>query len=272
MKKMTPTTATLASLMLVGVVAAPYALAQDAPAQPPTAPQSAQQASPQRNAQLRADPRAQQNATWISLNGTVESVEQDRFRVNYGAGSINVAIDDQARDAEAYELAAGDKVIVNGVVDQNLMRSQQVEATSVFIEKINTTFYKNPSQPYTWALISTPIEEGKATLEGIVTNAQENQFSIGTGTQQIAVNVAELENNPLDQEGYQKIQDGDRVRVSGALQGDLASSPELTADSVVSLKKQDQARILQAQPEPRTRIQANDPGQAEDAEQAEPMD
>ena len=43
--------------------------------------------------------------------------------------------------------------------------------------------------------------------------------------------------NPLDDEGYQKIDVGDRVKVTGNIDNDLFEGKELMADSVIKLNR-----------------------------------
>ena len=40
--------------------------------------------------------------TWITINGTVEDVTRDAFKLDYGSGMVMVEMDDGDRDADAY--------------------------------------------------------------------------------------------------------------------------------------------------------------------------
>src|SRR6056297_1683552 len=66
------------------------------------------------------DPYTTADDTWISLSGTVESVTTDAFMLDYGEGMVTVEMDDWDADADAYKVAAGDRVTVNGMVDDDL--------------------------------------------------------------------------------------------------------------------------------------------------------
>jgi hypothetical protein len=68
-----------------------------------------------------------------------------------------------------------------------------------------------------------------------VTDVDDEEFTLNTGTRSIRVEVDEMPYNPLDDEGYQKIELGDRVSVSGVIDDDLFEGRELVASSVVDL-------------------------------------
>jgi len=63
----------------------------------------------------------------------------------------------------------------------------------------------------------------------------EMEFTIDTGDSAVTVDVSELSYNPLDDEGYQKVEEGDRVSVIGELDIRYFDLNELTADSVATL-------------------------------------
>ena len=71
-------------------------------------------------------PYTQPDDSWISLSVTVE-------------------MDDGDRDADAYKLLPGDKVNVVGKIDDNLFELISIEASSVYVEKLGTTFYASPA-------------------------------------------------------------------------------------------------------------------------------
>ena len=68
---------------------------------------------------MAEDPYTQPDDTWISISGTVDSVSQDLFTLDYGDGTVIVEMDDGDRDADAYKLALGDEVTVYGLVDDD---------------------------------------------------------------------------------------------------------------------------------------------------------
>ena len=87
------------------------------------------------NPYMRAD------GTWISISGEVTDVMPDRFVLDYGESVITVEMDDGDRDADAYKLLEGDKVTVNGMIDDDFYETTTIEAESVYVEKLGTYFY-----------------------------------------------------------------------------------------------------------------------------------
>jgi len=187
---------------------------------------------------LAEEPYMKPDDTWISISGTIEHVERDAFTLDYGEGIISVEMDDGDRDADGYKLMEGDKVTVNGRVDDDLFETTTIEASSVYVEGIGTTFYASAvdeEDAYALVTITTPIVVSATVVEGRVTDVNDEEFSVDTGPRQIRIDVSEMPYNPLDDKGYQKLQKGDRVRVGGHMEDDFLEGRELMADSVVTL-------------------------------------
>ena len=68
-----------------------------------------------------------------------------------------------------------------------------------------------------------------------VTEVNDEEFKLSTGLQEITVEVEEMPYNPLDDEGYQRIQVGDRVSVTGEMDYDFLEGGELVAETVTTL-------------------------------------
>lgn len=185
------------------------------------------------------DPYAQPDDTWITISGTIDSVRRDNFTLDYGDGLVIVEMDDGDRDADAYKLLAGDKVTVTGRVDDDLFENTKIEASSVFVENLNTTFYASAVDEETTdrllAAVTIPVVVSNTVVQGTVTDVDTNEFTVDAGLRQIRIDVTEMPYNPLDDEGYQRVTAGDRVRVQGDMTSNLIEGRELMADSVVKL-------------------------------------
>ena len=179
------------------------------------------------------NPYLQPDDTWISLSGTVEAVTADSFTLDYGEGIVTVEFDDGDRDADAYKLVAGDKVTVSGLIDDDFF---ETTTSSVYVENLGTYFYASAvDEGDPIVTVTTPIIVSGYTVQGTVTEVRDEEFVLNTGLRSLTVEVEEMPYNPLDDEGYQKIEVGDRVSVSGTLDDDLFEGRELVADSVVTL-------------------------------------
>lgn len=186
------------------------------------------------------EPYEQPDDTWISIDGTVEEVSADRFNLDYGDGVIIVEMDDGDRDADAYKLVEGDKVQVWGKIDDDFLEVRTIEASSVYVENLGTTFYASSIDeedffvPYV-----APLSISRTVLQGTVTSVSDHEFKLDTGLREITVEVDGMAYDPLDDTGYQKIEAGDYVSVTGWIDNDLFEGRELEAEYVTTLYSND---------------------------------
>jgi hypothetical protein len=190
------------------------------------------------------DPYSLRDETWISISGTIASPEDDSFVLDYGKGVVTVEMDDWDSYGEARALMDGDEVTVYGRVDNGLYERTTIEANSVYVKNLNTYFYANDadeeSDAYLMWQAPTPLVITAATtVRGKVSGVTPGMrtFTIDTGARLITVDTWELSYNPLDEIGYQKVEKGDIVLVSGHLDTGFFEERQLEADSVITLEK-----------------------------------
>ncbi|HKL48626.1 MAG TPA: hypothetical protein VJ882_03130 [Desulfuromonadales bacterium] len=176
---------------------------------------------------------AEQNNTWISISGTVEDVQKDSFSLDYGDGLILVEMDDGDRDADAYKLMAGDKVTVNGMVDNDLFEKASIEAGSIYVEKLGTYFYASAKDEEEKATLSQTLGQTDSVVQGKISDVRKQEFDLNTGIKRITIDVSKLSDNPLDEKGYQKLEPGDIVRVEGDFKKEFFTGRVLVAESVI---------------------------------------
>lgn len=182
------------------------------------------------------NPYLQPDESWISIDGTVTDVEADAFTLDYGDGLITVEMDDGDRDADAYKLVSGDKVTVFGEIDDDLFQTTTIEASSVYVENIDTYFYSSAAdEEDTFITMTEPVSVSRTVLQGMVTEVGEESFKLNTGQRDITVELDHMSYDPLDDEGYQKIEVGDYVSVSGKIEKRLFEDRTLVARSVTTL-------------------------------------
>jgi uncharacterized protein YdeI (BOF family) len=194
-------------------------------------------ADPGEENQKQPNPYAMANNTWISISGTVKAVTPNTFTLDYGDGVVIIEMDDGDRDADAYKLLEGDKVTVNGKIDDDFYEMTKIEATSVYVEKLGTYFYASPidEEDGFFVTMTSPIILPITIVRGTVTDVREDEFVLDTGLRRLTVEVDEMPYNPLDDEGYQKIRVGDFVKVTGEIDNELFEGHELEAASVIKL-------------------------------------
>lgn len=185
------------------------------------------------------NPRMLPDDTWISLSGTVTSTTDSAFMLDYGDGMITVEMDDWDTVGDAFPLVEGDEVTVFGDVDENLFVQDTIEAGSVYVEGLNSFFYANSADEEEYAAwtVDTVVTVGDVKYIGTVetVDADADQFTIDTGAQELTVEVDGMLYDPLDDEGFQKIEVGDVVSVEGTLDEDFFTDNDLVADTIVTL-------------------------------------
>lgn len=176
--------------------------------------------------------------TFITLSGTVESVDPDRFELDYGQGSITVEMDDGDRDADSYDMLEGDNVSVSGYIDTDFYDETTLDASSVYVEDIDTYFFAADvdEQDRSYTLdYETPMDFASTNLQGVVSEVGTDDFTINTGDLSITIEMDAMSHDPLDDEGYQQIEEGDIVSVRGHVDIDLFENHTFEADSVTTL-------------------------------------
>ncbi len=186
------------------------------------------------------NPYLKADETWISIDGTVESVSANSFELDYGTGVVTVEMDDGDRDADGYKFVKGDKVRVSGMVDDDLYETTTIEASSVYVEDLGTYFYASAIDDEdvdTFITYTTPIVVSGTVVQGIVTDVDTfgSDFVINTGERSLTVDTDKMPYDPLDDEGYQKIEVGDRVSVTGDMESKFFEGREFSAESIVTL-------------------------------------
>lgn len=188
-----------------------------------------------------ANPYARSDRSWIGLNGVVASASDDSFLLDYGDGLITVEMDDWDWYDEGKAIMKGDKVSVYGKIDKDLYENKTIEASSVYVQGLNTYFFANPADEELDAAVgmynfTLPIEEtSHVNISGMVKEIDGYKFILDTGPSDIEVDTKNMAYNPLDDEGYQKLQKGDIVSVGGYLDPDFFDKRQVQATMVVTL-------------------------------------
>jgi len=186
---------------------------------------------------LAQDPYEQADQTWISISGEVETAGRDFFVLDYGEGRIVVDIADGSRDAAGYVLENGDRVTVTGIVDDDLFETTTIDASSVYIQHLDTYFRAQPIlDDSPMIAVTTPVVIAETVLQGTVTRVGAQQFTIDTGERQVSIQVDEMRNDPLDEEGYQQVEEGDLVSVTGTVKADFLEGRVIKARSVTTIR------------------------------------
>lgn len=183
-------------------------------------------------------PEKATDESWISLSGKVVSTTPTYFTLDYGDGEIGVEMDDFDFYGEGRALMTGDRVVVRGRVDHDAFEKKTIEAASVFVRGLQTHFYASPVDEEDFAAwtISHPIMVGEVEVTGEVTSTTGREFTVAADDAAVQVDTIRLGYDPMDDEGFQKIEVGDRVKVGGDIDTSLFDDTELSADWIVKLE------------------------------------
>lgn len=184
---------------------------------------------------MAKDPYMAENNSWISLDGTVVSAGISSFEMDYGTGIVTVEMDDWDWYGEAAALMEGDKVTVYGRVDDDLYEVASIEASSVYVKNLNTYFYANDVDEED-VIVPVAVTTG-LQVQGTITDKIGREFTLDTGSKKVKVDTIEMDYNPLDDKGFQQLDKGDFVKVTGNLDVDFFEKAEIMADSVITLVK-----------------------------------
>ena len=120
------------------------------------------------------NPETAPDDTWLTVSGTVTSVAPQAFGLDYGDGILTVEMDDWDADADAYKVAVGDRVTVNGMVDDDLFDTTTIEASSVYVDNLNTYFYASAAdEEDPFVNVTTPPVVSAIVVQGIVTDVDD---------------------------------------------------------------------------------------------------
>lgn len=174
---------------------------------------------------------------WINIGGEVVSTLPTSFILDYGTGTVTVEMDDWDWYREGTALAEGDDVVVTGRVDKDLFDEKKIEASSVYVKNLNTYFYASGADEENLASSTVYVTTAPAYVDstGYVTAVEGREFTLGGPEGAIRVDTTRLPDNPLDDEGFQQIDTGDRVYVWGDFDLDARENSELMAKGIVSL-------------------------------------
>lgn len=183
-------------------------------------------------------PYLKSDGSWITLSGTVTSVAPETFMLDYGKGLITVEMDDWDWYAENKNVLPGDKVTVYGEVDDDTFESAKVEASSIYVENLGTYFYASArdEEEVSDLDVAPVVDTGDLVVTGTVTGVTGTEFTIDSGAQEMTVDTALMPYNPIDKDGFQQIEEGDLLTVTGDLEYDTFENSELMADTIVTLE------------------------------------
>ena len=177
----------------------------------------------------------------VVLTGTIGEIRDDEFDLNYGANSaITVELDrfnwtDNATDF----LTTGQKVTIEGYIDDDLFEGREIEAYNMHIHQ-NATYYltdTNNATPSDYAVNGVSLEDGAyITVTGTVTEVHAAKFSIITSAgDKFSVDAKDLDPPLRLTNGTYFVAPGDHVNIRGNFDMRYYQNKTVFADRVIKL-------------------------------------
>jgi hypothetical protein len=181
-------------------------------------------------------------ASEISLSGKVAAIEQDAFTLDYGAGRVRVDLEDGLDwfPAGTAGLTIGEPVTVNGVIDDDMFDTREIEATSIYRQSMQTYLYSDTNNGRFFPPTETrPTDLSWVNLSGTVTGITGREFVLDTGVREFRVTTDAAPN------AVARLRPGTRVSVSGVVNGDdIFDRQEIDATNVVVLAQPSRRVII----------------------------
>lgn len=187
------------------------------------------------------DPYLKPDDSWISISGTAVATTADSFTLDYGEGVVVVEMDDWDWYGDTPVGIEGDKVTVYGEIDDDLFETTTIEASSIYVEDHGTYYYASSAdeegvgEDADYWISYAPVVVGDTVVRGTVTGVTGREFTVDTGVQQVSVDTITMTYNPLDDMGFQQVDEGDYVSVRGNIDVSFWDERELNAESIVVL-------------------------------------
>tara|TARA_Y100001947_G_C10252737_1_gene266581 strand:- start:31 stop:768 length:738 start_codon:yes stop_codon:yes gene_type:complete len=179
--------------------------------------------------------------TWITLTGEVSAVDSKFFTLDYGDRNIFVELRDTDLDSNAYAKMKGEEVMVTARLDDGMFSSERLVAQSVIVDGMDTVYLaESVNQASADLYLSTAsnieFDDEEMVLVGTVKSIGKEALQIDVGDTTLTVELDELEDAPVDADGYLTLMKGERVRITGELEDDFFNRFTVEADTLIKMK------------------------------------
>ena len=179
--------------------------------------------------------------TWITLTGEVTDVDSKFFTLDYGDGTIFVELHNTDLDAQAYEELEGKDVMVTAQLDDGLFTDSRIVAQSVFVDELETTYLaddvdQHSADMYLSAANSLDVDDEEMVLVGTVQSIGKKALQLKVGDSTLTVELDDLDDMPLDQDGKLTLIKGERVRVTGEMEEEFFNTFTVEAEGLMKMK------------------------------------
>ena len=181
---------------------------------------------------------------YITVSGKVTKASGKNFHLESKGQKMEVTMNNNFDmwTSDGLKIRQGDKIVVTGRVDNDLLDKKTLNASSVYVKNLNSYFYGDSSDnSYTPVLSSSYMaiedlpENSSVDITGKVTNISGREFTVDTGLRKVQVDTADMLYNPMDSTGLTQVKKGDRVQISGLVDNKYLDEKELSASYIIEL-------------------------------------
>lgn len=195
------------------------------------------------NADSEADTYLKPDGSWIRLSGRAVEAGPDNFMLDYEGGKVFVEIANPDWHFDNTEILDGDHVTVFGKVDDETYEATSIKAHSVYVEDLETYLFGDPTEgegpdPNLDMEPNTPARVGDVSITGTIESVDGRTFMLEFGKETMKVDTSGLDYDPLDEQGFQQLEQGDVVTVVGNITDGSLEDRKLSADGVITMSGQ----------------------------------
>jgi len=174
----------------------------------------------------------------LVVTGNIKSIRDDEFDLQYGASDKTITVELDRfnwNGDETQFLSEGESVTVSGVLDDDLFEGREIKAYNIRMNDSYVYYYTTEANPvYTYESTQNLPSDGiLVAARGKITKINGPEVTIKSKTGEIIVDTADLNYDPFDDEGRQKLEIGDELYVQGQVDVEPWDPKEIVADSIV---------------------------------------
>lgn len=204
----------------------------------------------------------------VILSGTIERLNDDDFVLDYGEDKVQVNLEDWDWGADIEDrLREGQQVTVSGTVDDDWFEKRELDADNIYVTTDYTYYYivdENPAYTAQENERQTQQDGTFLSTRGEVTEVSEDKITVESQGNTIQVDLSDLAYDPLDEQGVQRIKQGDRVYVFGDIDENFFEDKTMSAESLITLSQAGQAQGQMQDQQPQQSQDLQRPGQQQD--------
>jgi len=180
------------------------------------------------------------DGTLVKVTGEIKDISDDEFTLEYGLDKTSVVELDRFgwTGEETQYLNVGESVTVSGLVDDDFLEGKEIEAYNLRLNDQFVYYYTSDKYPvYSYEQPEELPDGTYLSITGKIVNINAPEMTIENKNGKTIIDVANLDESPLDNKGDTKLKVGDRVYVYGDVDVEAWDEKEIVADVVIQLNK-----------------------------------